>query len=151
LSPIHSETDNVRPNRSFQEQSLKIVSLIARILLGALFVFAGSNHLFNFMPKQPLPPGEAGQFIGSIIDIGYLNFIGVCEVLGGLLLVISQFVPLGLTILGPLVVNILVLNALIAHKALPVAVLMVAFWILGAWPFRSLFFPLLQRKPTPVP
>jgi putative oxidoreductase len=127
---------------------LKIVSLISRILLGALFVFGGSNHLFNFFGKQPLPPGHAGQFIGAIIEIGYLNFIGVMEVIGGLLLIVDQFVPFGLTLLGPLVVNIFVLNVLIAPKALPVAILMVIFWVVGAWPFRTLFFPILQRKPA---
>ena len=127
---------------------MKIASLIARILLGVLFVFAGANHLFNFFGKQPLPPGIAGQFIGAMIDTGYMNFIGVCEVFGGALLLINQFVPLGLTILGPLVVNIFVINALIAPKALPVALVMILLWLLGAWPLRGAFFPLLQRKPA---
>jgi putative oxidoreductase len=127
---------------------LKIVSLVARILLGALFVFAGSNHLFNFFGKPPLPPGPAGQLLGGMIGTGYMNFIGVMEVIGGLLLLVNQFAPLGLTILGPLIVNIFVVNVLIAPKALPVAVLIVLFWVVGAWPFRALFFPLLQRKPA---
>jgi putative oxidoreductase len=123
---------------------MKIASLICRILLGALFVFAGSNHLFNFF-KAPLPPGPAGQFLAAIIDTGYLNFIAICEVLGGLLLLINQFVPLGLTILGPLVVNIFVINALMTPKAVPVAAVMVILWLLGAWRFRSVFFPILRR------
>jgi putative oxidoreductase len=127
---------------------LKIVSLIARILLGALFVFAGSNHLFNFFGNQPLPPGPAGQLVGGILATGYIDFIGVMEVIGGLLLIVNQFVPLGLTILGPLVINILVINALIAPKAVPVAVVMVIFWVIGAWPFRPVFFPILRRKPA---
>jgi putative oxidoreductase len=127
---------------------MKIVSLIARILLGALLVFGGSNHLFNFVPKQPLPPGVAGQFVGAMIDTGYLYFIGACEVLGGLLLIANQFVPLGLTILGPIVINIFVVNLLIAPKAVPVAIVMILFWLLGAWPFRTVFFPLLRRKPA---
>ncbi|MGA9020615.1 MAG: hypothetical protein WBE56_20755 [Terracidiphilus sp.] len=127
---------------------MKIVSLIARILLGALFVFAGSNHLFNFMGKQPLPPGPAGQLVGGMMETGYLTFIGAMEVIGGLLVIVNQFVPLGLTILGPLIVNILVINALIAPKALPLAIIMVVFWIVGAWPFRPVFFPILQRKPA---
>ncbi len=127
---------------------MKIVSLIARILLAAVFVFAGSNHLFNFFGKQPLPPGPAGQLIGGMIETGYLNFIGVMEVIGGLLLLANQFVPFGLTILGPLVINIFVVNVLIAPRALPAAILMALFWVVGAWPFRSLFFPILQRKPA---
>jgi len=125
---------------------MRIASLVARILLGALFVFGGSNHLFNFV-KGTLPPGIGGQFIGAMIQTGYLNFIGVMEVIGGLLLLVNQFVPLGLTILGPIVVNILVIEALIMPKALPVAFVMILLWVLGAWPFRSVFFPVLQRKP----
>jgi uncharacterized membrane protein YphA (DoxX/SURF4 family) len=127
---------------------LKIASLIARILLGALFVFGGSNHLFNFVPAQPLPPGPAGQFLAGMIGTGYLDFIGVMEVIGGLLIIIQQFVPLGLTILGPIVVNIFVVEALIMPKAIPVALVMLILWVLGAWPFRTLFFPILQRKPV---
>ena len=127
---------------------MKIVSLIARILLGALFVFGGANHLFNFVPAQPLPPGAAGQFLAGMIGTGYLTFIGVMEVLGGLLIIIQQFVPFGLTILGPIVVNIFVIEALIMPKAIPVALVMVVLWVLGAWPFRTLFFPILQRKPA---
>jgi putative oxidoreductase len=125
---------------------MKIASLIARILLGAIFVFGGSNHLFNFVPAQPLPPGAAGQFLAGMIGTGYLDFIGVMEVVGGLLIIIQQFVPLGLTILGPIVVNILVFNALIMPKALPVAIVLILLWVVGAWPFRVVFFPLLQRK-----
>jgi putative oxidoreductase len=143
-----SEFQQAQGYRPSQEHLLKIVSLIARILLGALFVFAGSNHLFNFFGKQPLPPGPAGQFIGAMVETGYLNFIGVMEVIGGLLLLVNQFVPIGLTILGPLVVNIFVINALIAPRALPVAILAALFWVVGAWPFRFLFFPILGRKPA---
>jgi putative oxidoreductase len=124
---------------------MKIASLIARILLGALFVFAGSNHLFNFF-KAPLPPGVAGQFIGAAITSGYMDFIGAMEVAGGLLLLVNQFVPLGLTILGPLVVNIFVINALMAPTALPVGVVIVLLWLLGAWHLRAVLFPLLRRK-----
>jgi putative oxidoreductase len=125
---------------------MKIVSLIARTLLGALFVFAGANHLFNFFGKQPLPPGAAGQFLGAMVDTGYMNFIGVCEALGGSLLLIGRFVPLGLVVLGPIIVNIFVINLLMAPKAFPVAIVITILWLLAAWRVRSVFFPLLSQK-----
>lgn len=125
---------------------MKVVSLIARILLGALFVFAGLNHLFNFMGKQPMPPGPAGQFVSAMIDTGYMNFIGLCETLAGLLLFVGRFLPLGLVILGPIIINIFVVNLLIAPKALPVAVLTAILWLLTAWPVRTVFFSLLRPR-----
>ena len=125
---------------------MKIASLIARILLGAIFIFAGSNHLFNFLPRQPTPPGPVGQFLTAMVETGYMNFIGVCEVIAGLLVLVNRFAPLGLTILGPLIVNIFVINLLMAPKALPVAIVIIILWFIGAWHFRSVFLPLLQWK-----
>jgi len=125
---------------------MKIASLIARILLGALFVFAGANHLFNFFGKQPLPPGAGGQFLGAMIATGYMSFIGVCEVAPGLMLLFNRFVPLGLMVLAAVIVNILVVDVLMAPIGLPVGVVIVILWCLTAWRVRSALFPLLLRR-----
>ena len=125
---------------------MKIVSLIARLLLGALMVFAGSNHMFNFLPKQPMPPGVAGQFLGAMIATGYMAFVGVCEVIPGLLLLVNRFVPLALVVLGPVIVNIFIVNLLMAPKALPVAIVVTILWILVAYRERSVFLPLLRPR-----
>jgi putative oxidoreductase len=125
---------------------MKIASLIARLLLGALMVFAGSNHLFNFLPKQPMPPGVAGQFLGAMITTGYMYIVAVCEVIPGLLLLVNRFVPLALVVLGPVIVNIFIVNLLMAPKALPIAVLVVILWVLAVWPVRSVFLPLLRPR-----
>jgi len=125
---------------------MRIVTMIARLLLGALMVFAGANHLFNFLPKQPLPPGIAGQFLGAMIATGFLAFVGACEVIAGLLLLINRFVPLGLVVLGPIIVNIFVVNLLMAPKALPLAILVTVLWILAAYRTRSALLPLLQQR-----
>lgn len=125
---------------------MRIVTIVARLLLGALMVFAGANHVFNFLPKAPLPPGVAGQFLGAMIATGYMAFVGVCEALAGLLLLVNRFVPLGLAVLGPIIVNIVVVNALMAPKALPLGILVTVLWILVAWPVRSVFLPLLRQR-----
>jgi len=125
---------------------LKIASLIARLLLGALMVFAGANHLFNFLPKQPMPPGVAGQFLAAMIATGYMYIVGVCEVVPGLLLLVNRFVPLALAVLGPVIVNIFIVNLLMAPKALPVAILVIILWILAAYRARTAFLPLLQQR-----
>ena len=125
---------------------MKIASLIARLLLGALMVFAGANHLFNFLPKQPMPPGVAGQFLAAMIATGYMYIVGVCEVVPGLLLLVNRFVPLALAVLGPVIVNIFIVNLLMAPKALPVAILVIILWILAAYRARTAFLPLLQQR-----
>ncbi len=109
---------------------MKIASLIARLLLGALMVFVGANHLFNFLPKAPLPPGLSGQFLGAMIATGYMYIVGVCEVVPGLLLLVNRFVPLALAVLGAVIVNIFIVNLLMAPKALPIAIVVIILWIL---------------------
>jgi DoxX-like protein len=85
---------------------MRIASLIARYLMALIFVVFGSNHLFNFLPQPPPPPGVAGQFFHILMSTGYLYVVGVCEVVPGILLLVNRFVPLALLILGPVIVNI---------------------------------------------
>jgi putative oxidoreductase len=120
--------------------------LIARLLLGALMVFAGSNHLFNFLPKAPMPPGLAGQFLGAMMATGYMYIVGVCEVVPGLLLLVNRFVPLALTVLGAVIVNIFIVNLLMAPRALPIAIVVIILWVLAAYRVRTAFLPLLQQR-----
>jgi putative oxidoreductase len=89
---------------------MKIASLIARLLLGALMVFAGANHIFNFLPQGPMPSGVAGQLLQGMMGTGYMAFVGVCEVIAGLLLLINRFAPFALTVLAAIIVNIIVVD-----------------------------------------
>ena len=45
---------------------MKIVLLIARLLLGLIFVVFGLNGFLNFLSMGPMPTGLAGQFIGAL-------------------------------------------------------------------------------------
>jgi uncharacterized membrane protein YphA (DoxX/SURF4 family) len=95
---------------------MKILTTIARILLGLIFVFFGSNGLLHFLPMPPLPEGVAGEYLHSFFASGYVYVISGFQVLGGLLLLIGKFVPLGLTILGAIIVNIWIFHLLMAPE-----------------------------------
>src|ERR1700675_3762977 len=106
---------------------MKITSVIARVLLGLIFVVFGLNGFLNFIPMPP-PTGVAGQFFGSIFASHYWVVIFGVQILGGLLLLASRFVPLALVILGPVVVNIFFFHALMAPAGLPLAIVVVILW-----------------------
>ncbi len=55
---------------------MKIVILIARLLLGLIFVVLGLNGFLNFLSMGPMPTGLAGQFIGALISVALL--LGSC-------------------------------------------------------------------------
>ena len=46
---------------------MKILVLIARLLLGLIFVVFGLNGFLNFLSMGPMPTGLAGQFIGALV------------------------------------------------------------------------------------
>ena len=91
---------------------MKIAVLIARILLGLMFLVFGSNDFLHFIPMQP-PPGDAGTYLGILVSHNVMSFVGLLMVIAGLLLLVGRFVPLALVILGPILVNILLNPALI--------------------------------------
>jgi putative oxidoreductase len=119
---------------------MKIVEWIARILLGVIFVFFGSNLMFHFLPNPPLPPGPIKDFTTVLFLTHYIVVVGFFQALGGILLFINRFVPLALAILAPVIVNILTTHLLVMHSGLfPVPILVVLLWIFLFWRHRAAF------------
>lgn len=90
---------------------MKIVAIIARTLLGLAFAIFGLNMLHDFLHMPP-PSGDAGTYMGLLYIHNYLVAIGLFQLVGGLLTLSGRFTPLGLTILGPVLVNILLFHSL---------------------------------------
>src|SRR5438132_7666163 len=93
----------------------------ARILLGLVFFVFGLNGFLHFIPQPPME-GPPAQFIGAMLATGYLfPLLKTTEVLGGLLLLSGRLVPLALTVLAPVVVNIVAFHLFLAPSGLPIA------------------------------
>jgi putative oxidoreductase len=120
---------------------MKIVAIIARILLGLVFVVFGGNlvgvSLGHPYIHAPAPTGAAGQFGTGLFVTHFWFLIGLCQVIGGLLLIIGQFVTLGLVILGPVLVCIVYFHLSVAHEGLPVAGVALILWLIVAWAHRK--------------
>jgi len=123
---------------------MKIATIIARVLLGLIFVVFGSNAFLHFIPMPPIPQNLAGDFIKVFLASGYVYVIGGLQVFGGLLLLIGRFVPLGLTILGAIIFNILVFHTLMAPEGFPPALVVTALELFLLWQYRSAFAPLFR-------
>ncbi len=91
---------------------MKIAILASRILLGLIFFVFGLNGILHFM-NAPLPPGDAGIFASILMTHKYMTFVSLLMVIGGLLLLVGRYVPLALTILAPILVNILLFHVLL--------------------------------------
>ncbi len=124
---------------------------VARYLLGLIFFVFGLNFFLHFIP-QPAPPPAAGAFAGAMFATGYLFvLLKVTEVLSGALLLANRFVPLALTLLAPIIVNIFFFHAFLEGAAtLPLPIVIVALEIYLAYSYRAAFLPMLQAKTSPA-
>jgi putative oxidoreductase len=122
---------------------MKIATIIARVLLGLVFVVFGANKFLHFLPNPPMQ-GAGAQFMGAMFETHYLYVVATCEVIGGSLLLLGRFVPLGLTLLGPVIVNILAFHIFMDNSGLPVALVVSALALFLLWRHRQNFAGLVK-------
>ncbi|PYJ43687.1 MAG: hypothetical protein DME80_08325 [Verrucomicrobia bacterium] len=116
---------------------MKIATIIARVLLGLTFVAFGSNAFLHFLPMPPLPQGVTGEYLHAFFASGYVYVIGGLQFIAGLLLLIGRFVPLGLTILGAIIVNIWCFHILMAPEGVPPAIVVTVLELFLLWLLRA--------------
>ena len=125
---------------------MKIVTLIARLLLGLIFVVFGLNGFLNFLNMGPMPSGLAGQFIGALALSHYFWVVAALQVAGGALLLINRFVPLGLVLLGPVIVNIILYHAFLNPTGAPLAVIVLILWLIVFYAHRQYFSGIFVQR-----
>ena len=85
---------------------MNIVLWIVQIILGLLFLFAGISKFF-------MPADEIAKNMPPFLSIGFIYFIGVCEILGGIGLVVPWLTKIkpGLTPLAAALLFLIMLGA----------------------------------------
>ncbi len=126
----------------------KYLPTIAGVILGLLFVMSGVVVLFKLAPMPKLPEGSpAALFMGAFMPTGYMNFVKVLEILGGVLVALPRTRNWGLLILGPILVNILAYHVFLTggqDLLNPMLLFMVALALYLLWVGRKAFLGLLN-------
>jgi putative oxidoreductase len=121
---------------------------IAGILLGLLFIMSAVVVLFNLVPTPEIPKETPmGMFMGAFGPTGYMTFVKVLELLGGILVAIPRTRNFGLLVLGPILVNILAFHAFVMKgEGLfnPMLIFIVALALYLLWVGRKKFAGLLN-------
>src|ERR1044072_3555743 len=116
---------------------MRIVALIARLLLGLIFFVFGLNGFLQFLNMGPMPTGLAGQFMGALFQSHYFWVVAGLQVVGGALLLVGRFVPLGLVLLGPVIVNVLLYHFLLNPAGIGVALGVAGVWFFVFFGIRA--------------
>jgi uncharacterized membrane protein YphA (DoxX/SURF4 family) len=125
---------------------LKIVTLIARLLLGLAFLVFGLNGFLNFFGMGAMPAGLAGQFIGALFQSHYYYVVAGLQIIGGVLLLVNRFVPLALVLLGPIIVNIMLYHLFLYPAGMPLALIVVILWFIVFYGHRRYFSGIFEQR-----
>ncbi len=126
----------------------KHLPTVAGILLGLLFLMASLAVLLKLAPVPKFPEGTPiALFMGAFAPTGYMTFVKIFELAGGILVMIPRTRNFGLLVLGPIIVNILAFHALILHgegllEPMLDVIVVLALYLL--WDARQKFLGLLK-------
>jgi len=124
---------------------MKILTMVARILLGLMFVVFGLNVFLRFIPAQPMPP-DAQSMLGLMMAHGWFSFYGFVEMVGGAFVLFGRYVAIGLILLGGMIVNILLFHLTLAQASIGPAVFAAILEIILLYEYRGSFKGILAAK-----
>lgn len=125
---------------------MKVATIIARVLLGLVFVIFGLNGFLQFIPITRMPTGQALQFVTVLMQSHWGLFVSAFQLIGGVLLLAGRYIPLALAILGPVIVNILLYHLLLDHFGGSIAIVVALLWVFLFWRYRQHFASLFVQK-----
>jgi putative oxidoreductase len=123
----------------------KKVLFVAGLLFGLMFINAGLNKFFNYMPMPEDMPESMLMVMKAFTDIGWLiPLVGIVEIIGGILFIIPKYRALGAIIILPVMIGILLVNIFNAPSGLPIALVLLAINIWAMYEDRHKYALLFQ-------
>jgi putative oxidoreductase len=123
---------------------MKIAAIIARSLFGLIFVVFGLNMILHFF-KIPPPPGAVGRnFLKALFLSRFMYAVAILEIVGGALCLIGRYVPLGLMLLGPVIVSSLLYHILMDPEGVLPALVVGVLGLFLLWDRRTAFAGLVK-------
>jgi putative oxidoreductase len=127
------------------------IPLVARVLLGLVFLFGSVTFFLHLIPPPADMPERLKTFNEGLMASGYFfNLLKATELICGLMLVTGFFVPLALVVLAPISLNIFLVHAILAPEGLPLAVIigvLIIYLSFFAEPYASAIRPLFSPRP----
>ncbi len=116
------------------------------LLTGLMFINAGLNKFFNYIPVPQNMPEEMMKMFAAMMEITWLMpLLATFEIVGGVLLILPRFRALGVLILTPIMVGILAHHFTLA-TGLPIPLIMTAVLVFAVIEERQKYLPLIKSN-----
>jgi uncharacterized membrane protein YphA (DoxX/SURF4 family) len=114
-------------------------------LFGLMFINAGLNKFFNYMPPPADMPEETMKMFTALMQISWLMpLVGIVEIIGGILIIWPRTRALGAIIILPVMVGILLTNIFVAPEGLPIALVLFAILLWVMIENREKYLPMVR-------
>lgn len=132
-------TDAATPSKA-----LRITVIVARTLMGLLFLFASITYFFKLITPPPIT-GPMKTFNDGLEASRYLvPTAKAIELMCGLAFVSGRFTALAAVLIAPIIINIVLIHAFLAPEGLPLAIFLVLANGLVAYAHRDRYAPLFR-------
>ena len=122
-----------------------ILLFVLSLLFGLMFINAGLNKFFNYMPMPENMPEKMQKAMAAFMEIGWLMpLVGAAEVVGGVLIIFPKTRALGALIIFPIMVGILLTNIVQSTSGLPIALILSAILVWIMYENREKYLPLIK-------
>lgn len=115
------------------------------LLFGLIFINAGLNKFFNYMPVPEDLPENMLKVMEAFMTIGWLMpLVAVVEIIGGILFIIPKTRALGAIVIFPVIIGILLTHIVNAPSGLPIAIVLflIDLWVL--YENRRKYYPIIK-------
>ncbi len=115
------------------------------LLFGLMFINAGLNKFFNYMPVPDDLPEDLMRSMTAFMEIGWLiPLIAVAEIIGGVLFITNKYRALGALVISPVMVGILLTHIATAPSGLPMALALFVVLIWAMVENRKKYLPIIS-------
>ena len=124
---------------------MKIAAAISRYILGILFTVFGLNGFLHFIPSGTMPP-LAMQYVTVLATSHYTVAIFAVQVACGILFLVNRYIPLALTLIGPVIANILIFHVLMQPAGIGGGLIVTICWFILFLKHRQAFSGIFQAR-----
>lgn len=121
------------------------ILFVVCLLFGLMFINAGLNKFFNYMPVPDDIPESMKRVMAAFMEIKWLMpLIGFAEVLGGVLIIIPKVRALGAIIIFPVMIGIVLTHVILEPSGMPMALVLFAINLWVIFENREKYMPMVR-------
>lgn len=121
------------------------ILFVLSLLFGLMFINAGLNKFFNYMPAPKDLPASMLTLMGAMSQITWLiPLVGIAEVIGGILFIPAKTRALGALIILPVLVGIVCINLVNDRSGLAIVAPLVIILVWVLYENRRKYLPMVS-------